>query len=57
MSESGRTDAATRLEDVLQHVDDEVEDLATAGEITADTRGDLSVERIEGTADEFLNIA
>ncbi|MEF8888025.1 MAG: hypothetical protein V5A30_09475 [Haloarculaceae archaeon] len=32
--------------DLLETVDDEIEDLATAGGITADTRGDLSVDTL-----------
>jgi hypothetical protein len=46
MSESVQADVSPALEDVLGTVDDEIEDLATAGGITADTRGDLSVDTL-----------
>lgn len=46
MSEVNQTDVSTELEDVLSTVDDEIEDIATSGGITADTRGDLSVDTL-----------
>lgn len=46
MSEVKQTDVSTELEDVLSTVDDEIEDIATSGGITADTRGDLSVDTL-----------
>jgi hypothetical protein len=39
MSEGDRADASARLEDVLETADEEIEDIATSGGITADTRG------------------
>lgn len=39
-------EAAAAFEAVLETVDDEIEDLATSGGITADTRGDLSVDTL-----------
>lgn len=38
------------FEDVLETVDDEIEELATSGGITADTRGDRSVDTLVGIA-------
>jgi hypothetical protein len=46
MSEGNRSAVSAQLEDVLQTVDDEIEDSATSGGITADTRGDLSVDTL-----------
>lgn len=46
MAELEQDDASAAFEDVLETIDDEIEDLATSGGITADTRGDLSVETL-----------
>lgn len=46
MRKSEEADISTTFEDVLEMVDDEVEELATTGGITADTRGDLSVDTL-----------
>ncbi|MFB6083492.1 MAG: hypothetical protein ABEJ94_04525 [Halorientalis sp.] len=46
MTEAEREDASAVFEDVLATVDDEIEELATSGGITADTRGDLSVDTL-----------
>jgi hypothetical protein len=46
MTEVNQTDVSTELEDVLSTGDDEIEDIATSGGITADTRGDLSVDTL-----------
>lgn len=46
MCEVDRTDVSAAFESVLSTVDDEIEDIATSGGITADTRGDLSVDTL-----------
>lgn len=46
MAEVEQDDASAAFEDVLETIDDEIEDLATSGGITADTRGDLSVDTL-----------
>lgn len=46
MTEVEREEASAVFQDVLETVDDEIEDLATSGGITADTRGDLSVDTL-----------
>lgn len=46
MTEREQVSAPVGLDEVLQMVDDEVEELATSGGITADTRGDLSVDTL-----------
>lgn len=46
MSELNQTDVVAELKNVLSTVDDEIEDIATSGGITADTRGDLSVDTL-----------
>ncbi|MGB9965160.1 hypothetical protein [Halobacterium hubeiense] len=39
-------DVSASFEGVLETIDDEIEELATSGGITADTRGDLSVDTL-----------
>lgn len=46
MRNSEEIDVSATFEDVLEMVDDEIEELATSGGITADTRGDLSVDTL-----------
>lgn len=46
MYEFDRSDVSDDLEDVLTTVDDEIAEMATAGGITADTRGDLCVDTL-----------
>ena len=46
MAEVEQDDASAAFEDVLETIDDEIEDLATSGGITAATRGDLSVDTL-----------
>jgi len=41
-----KADISDAFEDVVQTVDEEIEALATSGGITADTRGDLSVDTL-----------
>jgi len=43
---SEQTDVPTAFEDVVTTIDEEIEELATSGGITADTRGDLSVDTL-----------
>lgn len=46
MTEAEQAETSARFEDVLKTADDEIEALATSGGITADTRGDLSVDTL-----------
>jgi hypothetical protein len=46
MTEGKQEEASAVFEDILGTADDEIEELATSGGITADTRGDLSVETL-----------
>lgn len=46
MTNLSRGEAAARFEEILDRVDDDIEDIATSGGITADTRGDLSVDTL-----------
>lgn len=46
MTEVEPEEASAVFQDVLEGVDDEIEELATSGGITADTRGDLSVDTL-----------
>ncbi|WP_338737787.1 hypothetical protein [Haloplanus salilacus] len=46
MTDVEQEDAAAAFREILETVDDEIEDLATSGGITADTRGDLSVDTL-----------
>jgi len=46
MTDIEQEEASAVFEDVLETVDDEIEELATSGGITADTRGDLSVNTL-----------
>jgi hypothetical protein len=46
MTEVEQEDTSAVFEDILKTVDDEIEALATSGGITADTRGDLSIDTL-----------
>lgn len=46
MTEVEREEASAVFEDILETADDEIKELATSGGITADTRGDLSVDTL-----------
>jgi len=46
MTDVEQEEASAVFEDILKTVDDEIEELATSGGITADTRGDLSVNTL-----------
>jgi len=46
MTEREQEEATAVFEDILETADDEIENLATSGGITADTRGDLSVDTL-----------
>ncbi len=46
MKRSEEGDVSATFEGVIETVDDEIEELATSGGITADTRGDLSVDTL-----------
>lgn len=46
MTEKRRGSAANAFADIIATIDDEIEDLAISGGITADIRGDLSVDTL-----------